>query len=133
LNDIRIDATQLQRLQQAESHLQLALGQCDLAATRVEITARADCSLTVDDEPRQLSGGASETVRVVATVSIGVPGLADFRIVPPKSTAELEERVRDARCSLASAFEQCGVSNLAEAFAADARRKQASQNLAELN
>ncbi|GAA3947626.1 AAA family ATPase [Allohahella marinimesophila] len=133
LNGISVNAERLDVLQEAERQLQLARGQRDLAATLVEVSALKDFTLEIDGEPLDVRSGALETRHALAALSITIPGLARLRIVPSQTSAELEEKFLEARANVTTALKRCGVDTLAEAFAADARRLQASHTLGTLS
>ena len=126
---IKVDPARLEALQQAECALQVAIGQRDLATTSIEVTALRELTIDVDGKALVMREGDSETRRAAAQLDFTIPDVAQFKIVPPQTTSDLDERVSEQRALVAAALEACGVNHLAEAFAADARRQQATHHL----
>ena len=92
-------------------------------AARIEFTAPADLTITVDGEPRMLAAGRSWAHPASAAVVVDVPGVLSVRIDPGASAAKLHSDLVAAQQDLAAALAAAGVADIDSARTIDAQRR----------
>ncbi len=119
LAEIQIDTAGLETLRQAESELQVAIGKRDTATSTVEIAAEQDLEISFNDEQLELATGAVEKRNVAAELRVGIPGVANIRVTPSQSAADLEADVVEYEEALTALLDKYAVKNLADAVATE--------------
>lgn len=133
LAEIRVDAAGLELLRCAEKELHVAIGKRDTATSAVAITAEKPLQISLNREPLDLASGAVETRTVAAELLVAIPGVANIRITPSQSAADLEADVVECRKALNVLLTEYAVKNLGDAVAAEAQRAAAARDLKTLN
>jgi DNA repair exonuclease SbcCD ATPase subunit len=126
---IAIDAKGLEKIQAAENEQRVLEGQRDLAATTIRITAESDQTIGLGDEATTLAAGEQAERQLAFRTSIRLPGIATIDIEPPRTAADLESRVAEAKAAIDALFEDYGVADRDEAAARLARKQSARADL----
>ncbi len=133
LAEIKIDAAGLELLRRAEKDLHIAIGKRDTATSTVAITAEKQLQISLNDEPLAIATGAIETRTVAAELRVAIPGVANIRITPSQSAADLEATVVEYEKALSALFTKYGVKNLGDAVATEAQCAAAARDLKSWN
>lgn len=133
LAEIKIDTGGLELLRRAENALHIAIGKRDTATSAVAITVEKALQVTLNDEPLELAAGAVEQRTVAAELRVAIPGVANIRITPSQSAAELEADVAEYEKALRALLTRYAVKNLADAVATEAQRAAATRDLKSWN
>ncbi len=129
LDGIKIDDKGLKTLRQADYDLQIAMGKRDTATSSVEIAAEDNLQISLNDELLKLAAGNVEQRTVAAELRVAIPGVANIRIIPSQSAAELEADVVEYEKVLSHMLNRYAVKNLADAVAEEAQRAAATRDL----
>ncbi len=126
---IKIDADGLKLLHRAENQLHVAIGKRDTATSAVEIVAENNLQIALNDKPLELAAGVTEKRTVAAALHVAIPGVANIRITPSQSAAELEADVVEHEKTLSALLTKYAVAGLADAVATEAQRAAALRDL----
>ncbi len=122
---IVVDAAGFDALRRAENAVQVAEGQRQLIATRLQITAEQDQRIELAGQDLELSRGEQVERYLGEAIQLRLPGLLDVLIQPPPDAAVVAQTLADAQAERASSLKRLGVANIAEA-AAELERKHAA-------
>ncbi len=123
LSLLTIESADLERLREAERELQLAKSRRDMASSTVVIAAERDLELQCNEQPLSLDAGAIDTRKLTTELRISLEGSATITVLPPHSTAELEDDVKLRQVTLDALLQRFKVADLPEAITALARRQ----------
>lgn len=121
---ITLSAAVMKAIETANSAVERAGMQAELASARVEVTALADVAVTIAGEPVELAAGSVHSVAAGATTDVDVPGLLSVRVVPGEPAADSRALFDAARQHLAALLNDAHVSDVAAARALDERRRE---------
>ncbi|SPM31318.1 AAA family ATPase [Mycobacterium terramassiliense] len=124
LSAVVITDEQLRRIEDAASAADRIGGQLALTSAAVEFTAVADVELAAGDQRVALTAGQSWSITATGPTTVEVPGLLTARITPGATTLDIQAKHAAAQEELAAALEKAGVTDLAAARSADARRRE---------
>jgi uncharacterized protein YhaN len=130
LTGVKIDADGLEKLREAESQLQIAIGKRDTATSSIEIKTEKKLQLSLNEENIELSAGAIEERNIAAELRIAIPGVASIRVVPSQSANELEAEVDEYKATLQGLLKRYSVTDLADAVALEAKRVATERDMA---
>jgi uncharacterized protein YhaN len=129
LQGVKIDASGLEELRQAEGALQVALGKLDTATSSIEIKADDDLSILLNGDALELAAGAETKRDISAALHVEIPGVANIHVVPSQSANELEAEAKECRAELVRLLAKYNVKDLADAVAVESRRATAEVDL----
>jgi DNA repair exonuclease SbcCD ATPase subunit len=129
---IKVDDAALEAFRQAIAALNLARGKRDAAATTVSITALTDLTAELDGDPLTLKQAESAERSVASALELKLPDIADIRIAPSLSVAELAEETEDAERTIADLSAKFEVNSLEQAVAMNQQRAGAQRMIDQL-
>ncbi|MFK8031924.1 MAG: hypothetical protein AB8G18_16960 [Gammaproteobacteria bacterium] len=129
---VTIDEQGFEALRSAESDERVIKGQRDHAATSVSITADDEFKLQVDGAEKQIGSGETQQYAVSTELELNLPGVAAIRVLPPKTSAELNQKLQAAQQAFGRALSKYGVNSLDEARAALAKKQLSQQEAQQL-
>ncbi len=124
LSAVVITDALLRRIEDAAGAVDRIGGQLALTSAAVEFSAVADIELAAGDQWVSLQAGQSWSITATGPTTVTVPGLLTARITPGATTLDIQAKYAVAEEELAAALTSGGVSDLAAARAADARRRE---------
>jgi len=129
---IKVDDAGLEQFRQAMAALDLARGKRDAAATTVAITARTELTAELDGEPVRLKESESAERSVASALDLKLENIADIRITPSLSVAELAEETAEVQRTIAELSAKFDVHSLEQAVAANQQRAEAQRMIDQL-
>ncbi|ORW26715.1 hypothetical protein AWB91_05565 [Mycobacterium paraense] len=124
LSAVAITDALLRRIEDAAAAAERIGGQLALTSAAVEFTAIADVELAAGDRRVSLPAGQSWSITATGPTTVEVPGLLTARITPGATTLDIQAEYAAAQEELAAALKAGGVTDLAAARSADARRRE---------
>lgn len=133
LTTLKIDASQVSRLDNLDRAASVAEAALEAASARVSVTALAEVGVLVGERPLALSVGESWGSRLDRPMKLRISELVEVEIQPGgKDLEQLRARAEDARAGLALALGALEVRSLAEARALAEERRALSQQAEQL-
>ena len=125
LENIRVDGDLVERIDQAHIVVVRAEASAEIAAAQVTTTALRDVTLQVDGMGHDLAAGQQLAISVSDAAELKIDDSATVLVQAGKGPAETARELHDARRELQRLCDECDVSDLASARAANDRRESA--------
>ena len=125
LENIRIDGDLVERIDQAHIVVVRAEASAEIATAQVTTTALRDVTLQVDGMGHDLAAGQQLAISVSDAAELKIDDSATVLVQAGKGPAETARELHDARRELQRLCDECDVSDLASARAANDRRESA--------
>ena len=125
LENIRVDGDLVERIDQAHIVVVRAEASAEIAAAQVTTTALRDVTLQVDGMGHDLAAGQQLAISVSDAAELKIDDSATVLVQAGKGPAETARELHDARRELQRICDECDVSDLASARAANDRRESA--------
>ena len=132
LAELKVDNEVLNELRKADTQLNVLSGQRHTIATTLEIQAKSDLKILVNQSEIKLKKARPEQLEVASKTLIEIPEIVTISITPPKSAEEMDEQLKESQDILAEMLGRNGVDSLSEAIAANDVRLGAERDLERL-
>ncbi|SEH70074.1 DNA repair exonuclease SbcCD ATPase subunit [Mycolicibacterium rutilum] len=124
LATITLTADGMRAIETTSAAVDVAQGQVEFAAARLELIATADVEVRVGDETVTLAAGQTWSKNVSAATDIELPQLLTARLVPGTPASDMQAKLDAAQEALASELRRCGVADVVAARELDQRRRE---------